>query len=163
MVISTETICGSEQGYMCFSSLKYTYNSVFSPNSHPVSAKKSTIKLAWICTFLHRKNLSTLSCKSNYIKLHKLHKIESLLTKDYKVLFTTIKGREQSNIWCCCTVQEKDLLTSVKTKRLQNKFTCQRYEGQLQKHFKNTNEKQFSCDCKMCYNNMCIVSLLIYT
>ena len=36
-------------------------------------------------------------------------KIESSLTKDYKVLFTNIKGREQSNIWCCCTVQGKNL------------------------------------------------------
>ena len=69
---------------------------------------ESTIKFAWICIFLYRKNLST-PCKSNYIKLHKLHKIESLLTKDYKVLFTNIKRREQSNIWCCCTVQEKNL------------------------------------------------------
>ena len=81
---------------------------------------ESTINLAWICIFLHRKNLSTLSCKSNYIKLHKLHKIESLLTKDYKVLFTTIKGREQSNIWCCCTVQEKDLCNFSQNQEVAN-------------------------------------------
>ena len=34
MVISTETICAPEQGYMFGPSLKYMYNSVFSPNSH---------------------------------------------------------------------------------------------------------------------------------
>ena len=53
--------------------------------------------------------MSILSCKSNYIKLNKLHKIQSSLIKDYEVLFANIKGREQSNIWCCCTMQGKDL------------------------------------------------------
>ena len=39
MVISTETICAPEQGYMVFSSLKYT-TVFFSPNSHLVSVVK---------------------------------------------------------------------------------------------------------------------------
>ena len=42
--------------------------------------------------------MSILSCKSNYIKLNKLHKIQSSLIKDYEVLFANIKGREQSNM-----------------------------------------------------------------
>ena len=109
MVISTETICVPEQGYMFFFILEvYIQQCLFSKFSLSECKEKveSTIKLAWICISLHRKNVSILSCKSNYIKLHKA---QSLLIKDYEVLFTNIKGREQSNIWCCCTVQEKDL------------------------------------------------------
>ena len=96
MVISTETICAPEQGYMFFVILQvYIQQCLFSKFSLSECKEKveSTIKLTWVCIFLHRKNLSTLSCKSNNIKLHKLHKIESLLTKDYKVLFTNYKRK----------------------------------------------------------------------
>ena len=108
--------------YFFFILQVYTQQCLFSKFSLSEWKEKVAfnIKLAWICIFLHRKNLSTLSCKIIHIKLHKLHKIESLLTKDSKVVFTTIKGREQSNIWCCCTVQEKDLCNFSQNQKVAN-------------------------------------------